>query len=39
MDRDTLYIRLWAIWTAILVIGGAYLLFSVGAFEWPTETC
>jgi hypothetical protein len=28
MDRDTLYIRLWLIWLAIMVIGAAYLLFS-----------
>jgi hypothetical protein len=28
MDRDTLYIRLWLIWLAILVVGVAYVLFS-----------
>jgi hypothetical protein len=33
MDRDTLYIRLWLIWLAILVVGIAYVLFSVGAFS------
>ena len=32
MDRDTLYIRLWLIWLAILVIGFAYVLFSDSAF-------
>jgi hypothetical protein len=26
MDRDTLYIWLWVIWTVILVIGAAYVL-------------
>jgi hypothetical protein len=35
MDRDTLYIRLWLIWLAILVVGIAYVLFSGGAFSWP----
>jgi hypothetical protein len=35
MDRNTLYIRLWLIWMAILAIGFAYMLFSVGAFGWP----
>jgi hypothetical protein len=28
MTRDTLYIRLWRIWMAILVIGTVYVLFS-----------
>ena len=32
MDRNTLYIRLWLIWVAILVIGFAYVLFSDRAF-------
>ena len=32
MDRDTLYIRLWLIWLAILVVGVAYVLSSMGAF-------
>jgi hypothetical protein len=32
MDRDTLYIWLWLIWTAMLVIGAAYLLSSMEAF-------
>ena len=32
MDRNTLYIRLWLIWMAILVIGFAYVLFSDRAF-------
>jgi hypothetical protein len=31
-DRNTLYIRLWLIWMAILVIGFAYVLFSDRAF-------
>jgi hypothetical protein len=34
MDRDTLYLRLWLIWLAILVIGIAYVLFSDKAFSW-----
>ena len=29
---DTLYLRLWLIWVAILVIGFAYVLFSDRAF-------
>jgi hypothetical protein len=42
MDRDTLYIRLllitlyirlWLIWPAIMVIGAAYMLFS-GESNW-----
>jgi hypothetical protein len=32
MDRDTLYIWLWLIWLAILVVGFAYVLFSDRAF-------
>ena len=32
MDRNTLYIRLWLIWLAILVVGFAYVLFSDKAF-------
>jgi hypothetical protein len=33
MDRSALYIRLWAIWLAILVVGIVYvILSSVGAF-------
>jgi hypothetical protein len=32
MDRDTLYIRLWLIWLAIMVVGVAYVLSSMGAF-------
>lgn len=35
MTRDMLYIRLWMIWMAILVIGTVYVLFSWGAFSWP----
>ena len=34
MDRDTLYLWLWLIWLAILVIGIASVLFSVVAFSW-----
>ena len=33
MDRNTLYIRLWLIWLAILVVGGACVFFSMGAFS------
>ena len=33
MDRDTPYIRLWLIWLAILVVGGACVVFSMGAFS------
>jgi hypothetical protein len=32
MDRNTLYIRLWLIWLAILVLGFAYVLFRDRAF-------
>ena len=32
LDRDKLYIQLWLIWLAILVVGFAYVLSSVGAF-------
>jgi hypothetical protein len=35
LDRDALYIRLWLIWLAILAVGIACVLFSVGAFSWP----
>jgi hypothetical protein len=31
MDRNNLYIGLWMIWMAFLVVGIAYVLFSEGA--------
>jgi hypothetical protein len=34
MDRDTLYIRLWLIWLAIVETGIAYVVLSAGAFGW-----
>ena len=33
MDRDTLFLWLWLIWLAILVIGIAYVLLS-GVHSW-----
>lgn len=31
IDRNSLYLWLWLIWMAFLVVGIAYVLFSAGA--------